>query len=139
MSINRIKDVKVIDFVAHTDDGVLVPIELEKQIPFMVKRMFYVVGVNSHNKRGQHAHHNTQQVLICLHGSVTCICKDVYDDQYEIELDNPKKGLLIPEMIWDEQIYSSPSSVLLAICSTTYDTKDYIHSYTEFQNFPKTK
>ena len=57
-----IEDVETINFVGHAEDGILVPIELEKQIPFEVKRMFYVFGVNSHKNRGQHAHYKTQQV-----------------------------------------------------------------------------
>ena len=73
-----IEDVETINFVGHAEDGILVPIELEKQIPFEVKRMFYVFGVNSNKSRGQHAHYKTQQVLICLHGCVICVCKDAY-------------------------------------------------------------
>tara|TARA_R110002020_G_scaffold162493_1_gene348140 strand:+ start:3285 stop:3695 length:411 start_codon:yes stop_codon:yes gene_type:complete len=132
-----IEDVEVIDFVGHAEDGILVPIELEKQIPFEVKRMFYVFGVNSHQNRGQHAHYKTQQILICLHGCVICMCKDAYGHEIKVTLDYPTKGLLIPEMIWDEQIYTSPDSVLLSICSTGYNRDDYINSYSEFQTLVK--
>jgi dTDP-4-dehydrorhamnose 3,5-epimerase-like enzyme len=132
-----IEDVEVIDFVGHAQDGVLVPIELEKQIPFEVKRMFYVFGVNSHQNRGQHAHYETQQILICLHGCVVCICKDAYGHEVKVTLDYPTKGVFIPEMIWDEQIYTSPDSVLLSVCSTEYNKDDYINSYSEFQNLAK--
>ena len=128
-----IEDVEVIDFVGHAEDGILVPIELEKQIPFEVKRIFYVFGVNSNKNRGQHAHHRTQQVLICLHGNVVCICRDVYGHEIKINLDYPTKGVYIPEMIWDEQIYMSSDSVLLSLCSTEYNVEDYINSYSEFQ------
>ena len=132
-----IEDVKVIDFVGHAEDGILVPIELEKQIPFEVKRMFYVFGVNSDRSRGQHAHHKTQQVLICLHGCVVCVCKDAYGHEVKATLDYPTKGIYIPEMIWDEQIYTSPDSVLLSVCNTEYDRHDYISSYSEFQTLAK--
>lgn len=137
MSVVNIKDVQTIDFIGHAEDGVLVPIELRKQVPFEVKRVFYVFGVSSHKNRGRHAHKTTQQVLICLHGEVVCICKDGHGNEIRVKLDDPKKGLFIPEMIWDEQIYSTPDSVLLVICSTEYDTSDYINSYTEFRNLVK--
>ena len=132
-----IEDVDTINFVGHAEDGILVPIELEKQIPFEVKRMFYVFGVNSDKSRGQHAHYKTQQVLICLHGCVICVCKDAYGHEVKATLDYPTKGLFIPEMIWDEQIYTSPDSVLLSICSTEYNKADYINSYSEFQALSK--
>ena len=137
MLIKSIKDIKTIDFVGHTEDGVLVPIELRKQLPFEAKRVFYVFGVDSHKSRGQHAHKKTQQILICLHGEVICVCKDGHGDEVKVKLDDPKKGLFIPEMIWDEQVYVTPDSVLLVICNTEYDTNDYINSYTEFRNLVK--
>ena len=132
-----IEDVETINFVGHAEDGILVPIELEKQIPFEVKRMFYVFGVNSDKSRGQHAHYKTQQVLVCLHGCVVCVCKDVYGYEVKATLDYPTKGLFIPEMIWDEQVYTSPDSVLLSVCSTEYNKDDYINSYSEFQTLSK--
>ena len=134
-----IEDVDTINFVGHAEDGILVPIELEKQIPFEVKRMFYVFGVNSDKSRGQHAHYKTQQVLICLHGCVVCACKDAYGHEIKVTLDYPTKGLFIPEMIWDEQVYTSPNSVLLSICSTEYNKDDYINSYSEFQSLVRGK
>ena len=134
-----IEDVDTINFVGHAEDGILVPIELEKQIPFEVKRMFYVFGVNSDKSRGQHAHYKTQQVLICLHGCVVCVCKDAYGHEIKVTLDYPTKGLFIPEMIWDEQVYTSPNSVLLSICSTEYNKDDYINSYSEFQSLVRGK
>ena len=130
--MKTINDVKELNFPGYADDGVLVPIEIEKQIPFKIKRFFYVYGVNSNKVRGLHAHHKTQQVLICLSGEIECICKDSSGGKKRVTLDYPTKGLYIPEMIWDEQIYKSGESILLSLASTKYDPLDYIHNYKEF-------
>lgn len=131
--MRTIDDVKVIKWSAHIEDGVLIPIEAEKQTPFKIKRLFYVFGVNSHSPRGKHAHHKTEQVLICLNGRIECTCKDAFDNEMTTVLNCPTKAIYIPEMIWDEQIYLSAESILLTLCSTMYDTEDYIHDYQQFK------
>jgi len=132
--MRTIQDVKELNFPGHAEDGILVPIEIEKQIPFEVQRVFYVYGVNSNKARGLHAHHVTEQVLICLSGSIECVCKDSSGAEKRIVLDYPTKGLYIPEMIWDEQVYHSCNSILLVLSSTKYNPKDYIHDFKQFKN-----
>ena len=113
-------------------DGRLAPVEFDKDVPFEVKRMFYVFCVHNQNDRGKHSHHKTKQLLISVNGSVTVVCDDGFERK-EWVLDEPYKALYIPEMIWDEQIYKDENSVLLVLANTVYNHLDYIEDYEEFK------
>ena len=113
-------------------DGRLAPVEFDKDVPFEVKRMFYVFGVHNQNDRGKHSHHKTKQLLISVNGSVTVVCDDGFERK-EWVLDEPYKALYIPEMIWDEQIYKDENSVLLVLANTVYNHLDYIEDDEEFK------
>ena len=112
-------------------DGNLVPIESKHDIPFDMKRIFYVYGVQNQDDRGKHSHYKTKQVLICLNGEVKVVCDDGKNKQ-SYTLSKPNQALYIPEMIWDEQVYKSEDSVLLVLANTHYNTDDYIENYEEF-------
>jgi|TARA_B100000073_G_scaffold229565_1_gene191577 dTDP-4-dehydrorhamnose 3,5-epimerase-like enzyme len=112
-------------------DGNLVPIESKHDIPFDIKRIFYVHGVKNQDDRGKHSHHKTKQVLICLNGEVKVVCDDGKNKK-SYTLSKPTQALYIPEMIWDEQTYKSEDSVLLVLANTHYDINDYIEDYDEF-------
>ncbi len=113
-------------------DGKLTPIELDRDIPFEVKRMFYVYDVHNQNDRGKHSHYKTKQILIALTGKVTVVCDDGKKRRNYV-LNEPNKALYIPEMIWDEQIYHNESSILLVLSNTNYEPSDYIEDYNEFK------
>ena len=75
--MTTLEDVKLISLKTFFEpDGKLVPIESEIDIPFQIKRIFYVFGVHNQNDRGKHSHYKTKQVLICLNGEVTVKCDD---------------------------------------------------------------
>lgn len=113
--------------------GILTAIESGKDLPFDIKRMFYVYDVGDACVRGKHAHYKTQQLLICLNGKIDVICKDgTREVRYLLE--SPQQSVFIPEMIWDEQIYRSRDSVLLSICNTHYERTDYINDFKTFQD-----
>ena len=129
MTINDVKLLNLRTFIEP--DGNLIPVESGHDIPFDIKRIFYVYGVNDQDDRGKHAHHKTKQVLICLSGEVEVVCDDgVHRKKYK--LTKPHQAIYIPEMIWDEQRYISKDSVLLVLSNTHYDFKDYIENYDEF-------
>ena len=131
--MTTLDDVKKFTLKTFTEpDGKLIPIELDKDIPFEVKRMFYVYDVHDQNDRGKHSHHKTKQILIAVNGGVTVICDDGKKRRNYV-LNEPNKALLIPEMIWYEQVYHSDSSVLLVLSNTNYDVNDYIEDYDEFK------
>ena len=130
-----IDDVKLCNVNTHVEDGgegSLSPIQSEEDVPFKIERVFYVFGVKAQSPRGCHAHYKTQQLLICLNGEIEIVCKDGFNEKRFL-LDSPQRALYLPTMIWDEQVYKSPSSILLSICSSKYDPKDYIHDYEKFQ------
>ena len=105
--------------------------EFEKDIPFPAKRYFLVFDVPSEKTRGEHAHRNCHQFLICVKGS----CAVVVDDgisRCEILLDSPDIGLHLPPMTWGIQYKYSADAVLLVFTSHYYDAADYIRSYAEF-------
>lgn len=129
--MKTVKDVKMINFSGFDENGLLVPMQ---NFPFDVKRAFTVSGVDSTAPRGKHAHRETQQVLVCLNGSIVCLCKDQSGAEVSITLEDPRVGLLVPEMIWDEQIYNSGDSILLSLCSTEYNRDDYIENWEDFVN-----
>ena len=95
-------------------------------------------GVRDEGKRGNHAHFKTKQLLICLNGKIEVTCKDGYRTKTFL-LESPQQGLLIPEMIWDEQVYRGEDAVLLVLSNLKYDPKDYIHNYEEFKKLKNIK
>ena len=128
-----LNDVKLFDLkTIVASDGSLVPIESDIDVPFEIKRIFYVYGVDNQDDRGKHSHHQTKQVLICLNGSVEVLCDDGTNRNIYV-LDKPNRGLYIPELIWDEQRYLSKDSVLLVLSNTNYDINDYVEDYSEFK------
>lgn len=113
-------------------DGKLVPIESDRDIPFVIKRMFYVFGVHNQNDRGKHSHYNTKQVLICINGEIDILCDDG-NKKETYTLKKKNQALYLPEMIWDEIAFKSKDSILLSIASTYYNHSDYISDYDEFR------
>ena len=123
---------KMIDFQKHGDArGMLVVAEEGKEIPFEVKRIYYMYDTGEMVRRGYHAHFELEQILICVHGS----CKIYLDDGQdtaEIVLDTPNVGLYISKNIWREMYDFSKDAVLLVLASELYDENDYIRDYNEF-------
>ncbi|MEN6391325.1 MAG: FdtA/QdtA family cupin domain-containing protein [Syntrophomonas sp.] len=114
------------------DRGSLVAIEESLDIPFALRRVYYIFNTGSGVRRGRHAHYTLRQVLVCVHGS----CKILLDDgreTAEVLLDRTQKGLLVDRMIWHEMYEFSPDCVLLALASDLYDEGDYIRNYDEFR------
>lgn len=105
--------------------------EFEKSVPFVPRRYFLVYDVPSKDTRGEHAHRQCHQFLICVHGSVTCVVDDGKSRQ-EYVLSEPYQGLHMPPMIWGTQYQYSPGAVLLVFASHYYDPDDYIRDYSEF-------
>ena len=112
------------------ENGELTVIEGLKEVPYDIRRVFFVRG-NGGAIRGMHAHRECSQFLICLMGRIKIICDDSFI-QKEFELENPAAGLLIPPGIWSTQIYDMSNSVLAVLCDKEYDARDYIREYDQF-------
>lgn len=122
----------VIDFDAMGDErGQLVAIEGMKQVPFEIKRVFYVYGTSDNKARGCHANKNTQFVIISVSGSCIVTIHDGVSCQ-DVVLDRQTKGLYLDKMIWKEMHSFSKDSVLMVLCSETYDKDEYIHDFQEY-------
>ncbi|MBV8847797.1 MAG: WxcM-like domain-containing protein [Bryobacterales bacterium] len=106
--------------------------EIERDVPFEVKRYFLVFDVASEEIRGEHAHRCLHQFLICVAGR----CHVVTDDgieRREFILDSPAKGVHIPPMVWATQYKFTRDAILLVLASDFYDATDYIRDYGEFR------
>ena len=115
----------------ENDTGKLVFLEVFKDIPFEVKRVYYVFDTAENARRGFHAHKKLMQVYICIHGS----CKVLLDDGKEqaiVTLENPAEGLFFRTVIWREIYDFSPGAVLLVLASDYYDENDYVRNYEDF-------
>lgn len=106
--------------------------EVQRHIPFEIKRYFLVFGVPSRHVRGEHAHKTLEQFLICVHGCCSVVADDGVNRQ-EFSLDSPAVGIYIPPLVWSVQYKYSEDAVLLVLASGFYDAADYIRDYGEFQ------
>ena len=124
---------KVIEFGEFGDErGNLVVAECGGiDVPFDVKRVFYIYGSDDTVIRGRHANRRTEFVLINVAGS----SKVRIDNGFEtsvVELNRPRMGLYLPTMLWKDMYDFSPDSVLLVLASEHYDGNEYIRDHDEF-------
>ena len=124
---------KLIDFVDRGDErGNLVVIEGEgMDIPFDIKRVFYIYGSDDTVVRGQHANRETEFLLVNVAGT----SKVRVDNGHEsaiIELNKPRMGLYIPAMLWKDMYDFSENSILLVLASRHYDAHEYIRNYDDY-------
>ena len=122
--------------IVHFDDlgderGKLVVIEGNKNIPFDIKRVFYIYGSDSTVVRGQHANRESEFVLINVAGKSKVRITDGKEENIVI-LDRPMMGVYIPKMVWKDMYDFSEDSVLLVLASTHYDGTEYIRDYDEY-------
>ena len=121
-------DIRWIDFQKHGDNrGELVVAEYEKEIPFCVKRVYYIYNVENDKRRGFHSHKQLQQIYIALHGTVKVILDDG-KSQEVVELNNPAKGLYLGHNIWRE-IYDFSSDAILLVLMVSANS----HHITNFK------
>lgn len=129
---SRVNAVKLHTLPRITDiRGSLTVGEFERSIPFQVKRYFMVFDVPSVETRGEHAHRECHQFLVCVRGNVSVVADDG-ENREEFLLNGPDRGLHIPPMVWGIQYKYSPDALLLVFASHYYDAKDYIRDYNEF-------
>lgn len=123
---------KVIDFKIMGDDrGSLIALEENHNIPFDVKRVYYIFGTDQGVRRGYHAHKNLKQLAICVSGSCTFSLDDGNKKEH-INLTSPTQGLLIEGLIWREMYDFTPGCVLMVLANHYYDESDYIRDYDVF-------
>jgi UDP-2-acetamido-3-amino-2,3-dideoxy-glucuronate N-acetyltransferase len=116
--------------------GALTVGEVEKDVPFVPRRYFIVFDVPSLEQRGEHAHRECHQFLICVRGA----CRILLDDgqkRCEVTLDRPDLGVYMPPMIWGTQYRHTMDAVILVFASHSYDAGDYLRTYDAFLSATK--
>jgi len=125
-------------FQPHGDErGQLVSLEEYIDIPFTIKRVYYMYDTLEGVVRGHHAHKSLQQILVCIHGS----CKVKLDNGHEtkiVPLEKPYEGLYVSNVVWREMYDFSSDAVLMVLASEIYNEEDYIRDYDEFLEFVRT-
>ena len=123
---------KILEFGDLGDErGKLVVVEGAMDIPFEIKRVFYIYGSDSSVIRGQHANRDSEFVLINVSGSSKVRVDNGFEEEI-IELNRPRMGLYLPTMVWKDMYDFSEDSVLLVLANTHYDGNEYIRDYDEY-------
>lgn len=127
------RNVRMLEFQQKGDErGQLVVIEGLEDVPFEIKRIFYIYGSDKDVVRGKHANRKSQFVLINLAGFCKVKILDGLGNEAVFVLNRPHTGIFLPEMIWKEMYDFSENSVLLCLSSEHYDAQDYVRDYEEF-------
>jgi dTDP-4-dehydrorhamnose 3,5-epimerase-like enzyme len=128
-----IGECKIINFPKVIDyRGNLSFIEENRQLPFKIKRVYYLYDVPAGATRGGHAHKALHQMVIALSGSFEIVVDDGYEKN-SFFVNRPHYGVYIPPKIWRELTNFSSNSVALSLVSELYDESDYIRDYDEFK------
>ena len=122
--------------VATENLGALSFFEASRDVPFEVKRIYYIYNAPEGTQRGGHAHRNLHQILFCPYGKIEIVLDDSAERESVI-LDNPIKGLIIGPGLWREMIWHSDNAVLCVAASEYYDEHDYIRDYQDFLAYKK--
>ncbi len=126
------EQIKIMEFPDFGDErGSLVVVEGGMDIPFAVKRAFYMYGSDSQVIRGRHANRKSEFVMINVSGKSKVKVDNGYEQQV-IELNRPRMGLYLPRMVWKDMYDFSPDSVLLVLASEHYDGEEYIRDYDDY-------
>ena len=125
-------DIERIQFQKHGDHGgMLVALEQERNVPFEIRRVYYVYATEPNVHRGRHAHRRLKQLAVAVRGSVTILLDDG-TGPVEVVLNDPAQGLLLGDMVWRELYDFSDDCVLMVLADQPYDPDDYITDYDLF-------
>jgi wxcM family protein len=125
--------VKMLSFKQNGDErGHLVVIEGNKDVPFDIKRIFYIYGSDPNVIRGQHANRETEFVLVNVAGKSKVKVYDGKGNEAIFILNRPHTGIYLPTMVWKDMYDFSEDSVLLVLASEAYNPNEYIRNYDEF-------
>nr|WP_308624415.1 FdtA/QdtA family cupin domain-containing protein [uncultured Eisenbergiella sp.] len=115
-------------------EGELSFFESNNDIPFEIKRIYYIYGALTGTERGKHAHKKLKQLLFCPYGSITIKLDDGYT-QEQVTLNRPNKGLCLEPGLWREMLWNMDNSVLCVAASDYYKETDYIRDYEEYLEY----
>ena len=131
-----VESVQFIELPRHArDDGEIVVAQVAAQVPFPIKRIFTVTA-SLDAVRGDHAHRDCTQFVICVHGVVEVICDDGREKR-TFRLDRNNLALNIPPTIWNNVIFKEHRSVVVVLCDLPFEEDDYMRDYAKFLAFRK--
>jgi dTDP-4-dehydrorhamnose 3,5-epimerase-like enzyme len=129
-----LSQIQLIDLkINDNKGGNLIALEEGRNLPFDVKRVYYIFGTEKDIVRGRHAHKKLKQLLICVSGSCVIDTEDSNRNCQSWQMDKPDQGLLVEGLVWREMRDFSKDAVLLVLADNLYCEKDYIRDYEEFQ------
>jgi hypothetical protein len=122
----------------HHPNGNLSVVENSVQVPFDIKRVFYIYDVPGGEERGGHSHKKLQQVIVAISGAFDVLLDDGVQ-QRSVTLNRPYQGLLVTPGVWSKQYNFSSGSVCLVLASDRYDEDDYVRDYEVFKHLTSSK
>ena len=134
MKKNNIYDCSILQLrKIHSREGNITIVENNKDVPFDIRRIYYLYDIPGGESRGGHAHKNLKQLIIAASGSFNVVLDDGINKR-NFFLNRPDFGLLVVPGIWRELYDFSSGAVCLVISSELYDESDYIRNYPDFIN-----
>lgn len=131
--MNVLNLAQMLEFTQKGDSrGHLVIVEGMQDIPFEIKRIFYIYGSDHNIVRGQHANRKSEFVLINVAGTSKVRVLDGKGNEAVYSLNRPHTGIYLPQMVWKDMYDFSEDSVLLCLSSEHYDAEEYIRNYEDF-------
>jgi dTDP-4-dehydrorhamnose 3,5-epimerase-like enzyme len=125
-------EIERVQLQKHGDgSGMLIALEQDGNVPFAIRRVYYLFATVRDTHRGQHAHRNLHQLAVAVRGSVTFLLDDGSGPS-TVVLDDPSQGLLLGRMVWRELYDFSEDCVVMVLADQLYDPTDYITNYDEF-------
>lgn len=137
-NLRKLDDVCLITLPEHSrDDGCVIVAEGHVHVPFSIARMF-VLRAPAGARRGNHAHKLCTQFFLCVGGVVDVVCDDGCE-QRTLTLERDNKALIVPPTIWNTVVFREAHSAVVVLCDRVYEAHDYLHDYSEFLAFRKSK
>jgi len=136
----KVKNSGILEIQSFDDfpDGYLAIGEVQKNIPFEIKRFYFINNLfNEKATRGKHAHRKLEQCIFCINGRFTLELDDGKNKQ-KILMNNPRLGVKLGSMLWHNMKKFSKDCLIFVVASMHYDEKDYIRSYEEFKRLAST-
>ncbi|MBL7903266.1 MAG: WxcM-like domain-containing protein [Bacteroidia bacterium] len=132
-----ISDCRVIELAQIGDrNGHITVVTNNSEIPFAVKRVFYLYDIPGGESRGAHAHKECHQFLVAVSGAFEVVLDDGKNKR-SVHLNNPKTGLHIVPGIWASEVNFSSGSICLVLASHNYEETDYIRNYSDYKTFKR--
>ncbi|MBP2473515.1 hypothetical protein JOF53_002387 [Crossiella equi] len=130
--VGRVDPCRLVDIPRHDDArGSLCVVEEGAQLPFPVRRAYYMFDIPDGASRGAHGHRRLRQLIIAVHGSFDVLVDDGFHS-HKYTLDSPSKGLYIGPMVWRDMVGFAPGTVGLWLVADLYDPAEYYRDHAEF-------